>query len=160
MHEVARELEDPFTHPPNDLPAVDLQAEFNQRLLTAWDGCGAGDAVGGLGELRATDGVEELMASRAQRQRDASWRNKSVAGLALAEGIGGPAAHLSGPPLPMLARQGSRPNRFWEISSSSGSLQSLSARGPIGEAPPEPILSRHHSMPAASVATTSSPALL
>jgi hypothetical protein len=39
LHEVARTLEDPFLHPPNDLPAVGLQMEFNSRLLAAWDGC-------------------------------------------------------------------------------------------------------------------------
>ena len=37
LQEVARALEDPFVHPPNDLPANALQAAFNGRLLTTWD---------------------------------------------------------------------------------------------------------------------------
>ena len=37
LHKVARALEDPFVHPPNDLPANALQAAFNLRLLSAWD---------------------------------------------------------------------------------------------------------------------------
>ena len=37
LHKVARALEDPFVHPPNDLPANALQAAFNSRLLTTWD---------------------------------------------------------------------------------------------------------------------------
>jgi hypothetical protein len=46
--QVARELEDPFTHPPNDLPAPQLQHDFNARLLAAWDGCRADPR--GMGE--------------------------------------------------------------------------------------------------------------
>ena len=37
LHKVARALEDPFVHPPNDLAANALQAAFNCRLLTTWD---------------------------------------------------------------------------------------------------------------------------
>ena len=37
LQQVARALEDPFVHPPNDLPANALQAAFNGRLLTTWD---------------------------------------------------------------------------------------------------------------------------
>ena len=37
LHKVARALEDPFVHPPNDLPGNALQAAFNGRLLTTWD---------------------------------------------------------------------------------------------------------------------------
>lgn len=37
MQQVARALEDPFIHPPNDLPANALQAAFNSRLLTTFD---------------------------------------------------------------------------------------------------------------------------
>ncbi|KAL1504525.1 hypothetical protein AB1Y20_010927 [Prymnesium parvum] len=39
LHEVARILEDPFLFPPNDLPTVGLQMDFNSRLLAAWEGC-------------------------------------------------------------------------------------------------------------------------
>jgi hypothetical protein len=34
---VARALEDPFVHPPNDLPANAMQVTFNNRMLTTWD---------------------------------------------------------------------------------------------------------------------------
>ena len=37
LHKVARALEDPFVHPPNDLPANAMQAAFNLRLITTWD---------------------------------------------------------------------------------------------------------------------------
>lgn len=37
LHKVARALEDPFVHPPNDLPANAIQAAFNNRLLATWD---------------------------------------------------------------------------------------------------------------------------
>jgi len=37
LHQVARALEDPFVHPPNDLPATALQAAFNCRMLTTFD---------------------------------------------------------------------------------------------------------------------------
>ena len=35
--EVARELEDPFIHPPNEAPLVAVQQSFNARLLSGWD---------------------------------------------------------------------------------------------------------------------------
>ena len=34
--EVARELEDPFIHPPNEAPLVAVQQSFNARLLSGW----------------------------------------------------------------------------------------------------------------------------
>lgn len=37
FHEVARELEDPFLHPPNELPMVSLHNSFNNRMLTTWE---------------------------------------------------------------------------------------------------------------------------
>mmetsp|Transcript_23496 Transcript_23496/g.71904 ORF Transcript_23496/g.71904 Transcript_23496/m.71904 type:complete len:573 (+) Transcript_23496:605-2323(+) len=36
LYKVARELEDPFAHPPNDLPSCLMQTNFNERLLDAW----------------------------------------------------------------------------------------------------------------------------
>jgi predicted membrane chloride channel (bestrophin family) len=38
IHEVARELENPFRNVPNDLPVVTLQAEFNEALITMYAG--------------------------------------------------------------------------------------------------------------------------
>jgi len=35
LHEVARELEDPFVHPPNEAPLVSMQQSFNARLVAA-----------------------------------------------------------------------------------------------------------------------------
>ena len=36
LNEVARELEDPFIHPPNEAPLVAVQQSFNARLLSGW----------------------------------------------------------------------------------------------------------------------------
>jgi len=57
LHKVARVLEDPFVHPPNDLPANALQMAFNGRLLSTFDAvrgpydaisaCTNGDTNGG-----------------------------------------------------------------------------------------------------------------
>lgn len=38
MHEVARELENPFRNVPNELPLVTLQAQFNEALITMYAG--------------------------------------------------------------------------------------------------------------------------
>lgn len=38
LHEVARELENPFTHVPNDLPLTTYQAQFNEALVTIYAG--------------------------------------------------------------------------------------------------------------------------
>eukprot|EP00978_Attheya_sp_CCMP212_P001207 scaffold2529_cov57-Attheya_sp.AAC.3 len=38
LHEVARELEDPFFNIPNDLPLITFQAQFNEALLTMYAG--------------------------------------------------------------------------------------------------------------------------
>jgi hypothetical protein len=35
LNEVARELEDPYCFPPNDLPLARLQYQFNERILAA-----------------------------------------------------------------------------------------------------------------------------
>lgn len=34
LHEVARELENPFRNVPNDLPLLTYQAQFNEALVT------------------------------------------------------------------------------------------------------------------------------
>jgi|EP00966_Prymnesium_polylepis_P111825 hypothetical protein len=36
LHEVARELEDPFIHPPNVAPLSAIQKTFNKRLISTW----------------------------------------------------------------------------------------------------------------------------
>jgi hypothetical protein len=75
LYEVARELEDPFIHPPNEAPLVAVQQSFNQRLLSGWEaleGCYASECapegMEGLG-LRAitTGNVEALEAAWRQR---------------------------------------------------------------------------------------------
>lgn len=38
LHEVARELENPFRNVPNDLPICTLQAQYNEALLTMFNG--------------------------------------------------------------------------------------------------------------------------
>jgi len=37
FHEVARELEDPFLHPPNELPMISIHETFNTRLTATWE---------------------------------------------------------------------------------------------------------------------------
>ena len=111
MHEVARDLEDPFIHPPNDLPAADLQRDFNARLVAAWDGCQAGDAGGGFGggemlsERALTRSVDSLLRERKVRQREGAR-----------DGDEEPSAAAVAPDL---LRQKSTPNRFWETSATA-----------------------------------------
>lgn len=38
IHEVARELENPFHNVPNDLPLLTFQAHFNEALVTIYSG--------------------------------------------------------------------------------------------------------------------------
>lgn len=38
LHEVARELENPFRNVPNDIPICTLQAQYNEALLTMYNG--------------------------------------------------------------------------------------------------------------------------
>ena len=38
IHEVARELENPFRNVPNEIPVVTLQAQFNEALVTMYAG--------------------------------------------------------------------------------------------------------------------------
>eukprot|EP00548_Thalassiothrix_antarctica_P012172 CAMPEP_0194163454 /NCGR_PEP_ID=MMETSP0152-20130528/80054_1 /TAXON_ID=1049557 /ORGANISM="Thalassiothrix antarctica, Strain L6-D1" /LENGTH=366 /DNA_ID=CAMNT_0038873451 /DNA_START=544 /DNA_END=1644 /DNA_ORIENTATION=+ len=38
LHEVSRELENPFRKPPNEIPVCTLQAQFNEALVTAYSG--------------------------------------------------------------------------------------------------------------------------
>jgi len=38
LHEVSRELENPFRKPPNEIPVCTLQAQFNEALITAYSG--------------------------------------------------------------------------------------------------------------------------
>lgn len=48
LNEVAREIESPYVHEPNDLPLSRLQYQFNEMLLAVAAGAGAnnGDALG------------------------------------------------------------------------------------------------------------------
>lgn len=73
--QVARELEDPFIHPPNEAPLVAMQKSFNTRLLTCWDSLDRMYAdervpygMGGLG-LRAVTktGAESLLEAMGHR---------------------------------------------------------------------------------------------
>lgn len=38
LHEVAREIESPYLHVPNNLPLTNFQAQFNEALVTTWAG--------------------------------------------------------------------------------------------------------------------------
>ena len=128
--QVARELEDPFSHPPNDLPAVDLQRDFNARLLAAWDGANVGSrsfgqpaAEGdGAGAAEEEDGVASMLGERASRVGECAWLAESP------RATHGRAAC----PMPRLTRQSSTPNRFWTTSASgASSRQPLPAPHPL-----------------------------
>ena len=38
LHEVARELEDPFRNAPNDIPLCTLMAQYGEALITMYSG--------------------------------------------------------------------------------------------------------------------------
>jgi len=38
LHEVARELESPFLNAPNDIPLNNIQAQFNEAVITTFSG--------------------------------------------------------------------------------------------------------------------------
>ena len=74
LQQVARALEDPFVHPPNDLPANALQAAFNGRLLTTGDAIrtpaddDALTAEGSLGSPAPVHALRPWASSHAQGQ--------------------------------------------------------------------------------------------
>ena len=67
IHEVNRELEDPFLHGPNDLPLPTLQADLNNRLqsLDASKRCNRLTALKGS----LIDSVQRSVARRQQQQQ-------------------------------------------------------------------------------------------
>mmetsp|Transcript_34095 Transcript_34095/g.86578 ORF Transcript_34095/g.86578 Transcript_34095/m.86578 type:complete len:540 (-) Transcript_34095:154-1773(-) len=78
LYEVARELEDPFIHPPNEAPLVAVQQSFNARLLSGWDALDGAyasecvpDGMEGLG-LRAISTAQVEQLETAWRQRNGS----------------------------------------------------------------------------------------
>ena len=64
LHEVARELEDPFLHPPNEAPIGAVQTSFNKRLVSIWSG------LESLYRQQSDTGLVGLDASTAVRLRD------------------------------------------------------------------------------------------
>ena len=70
IHEVNRELEDPFLHGPNDLPLPTLQADLNNRLqsLDASKRCNRLTALKGS----LIDSVQNSVARRQQQQEAAA----------------------------------------------------------------------------------------
>lgn len=132
-------------HPPNDLPACDLQRDFNARLLAAWDGACAG-AQAGLATALASGaedaGLGRMLSERAARATESAWI---------------PTPPSSGPPSPrrQLTRQSSTPNRFWETSASAAGSTTSSLRARVHLAPPsegaEPPVAKSKSTPAALI---------
>jgi hypothetical protein len=110
MHEVARTLEDPFCHPPNDLPAVQLQKDFNARLLSSWDGTSAALAC----DLVPERGMRDLLRERMERLQDASLTvtDEDAARYGMSPASDRAAARLKRPK--------STPNRFFLRSAPSG----------------------------------------
>eukprot|EP00555_Chaetoceros_dichaeta_P000474 CAMPEP_0198278292 /NCGR_PEP_ID=MMETSP1447-20131203/66302_1 /TAXON_ID=420782 /ORGANISM="Chaetoceros dichaeta, Strain CCMP1751" /LENGTH=202 /DNA_ID=CAMNT_0043973367 /DNA_START=383 /DNA_END=991 /DNA_ORIENTATION=- len=62
LHEVARELENPFRNIPNDIPLNTLQAMFNESLLTVYSGYHPDHYWKG-DEYRARDAIHEVSPS-------------------------------------------------------------------------------------------------
>jgi hypothetical protein len=59
---VARELEDPFLHYPNEAPLVHYQNMFNRRLLVSWESLETGPSVCGVvGDLEPAKKVLEKL---------------------------------------------------------------------------------------------------
>ena len=67
IHEVNRELEDPFLHGPNDLPLPTLQADLNNRLHSL-DAPGRGNRLAAL-KREFADSVQSSVVRRQQRQQ-------------------------------------------------------------------------------------------
>mmetsp|Transcript_34166 Transcript_34166/g.104586 ORF Transcript_34166/g.104586 Transcript_34166/m.104586 type:complete len:309 (+) Transcript_34166:840-1766(+) len=88
LYSTASVLEDPFVHPPNDLPSVAMQRAFNARLMGVWDALrepslddqGGGPAGGGGGGVGGggSDAADE-QAWRTWRQWDMRCLAKLVA---------------------------------------------------------------------------------
>jgi len=87
MWNTARILEDPFVHPPNDLPSVAMQRAFNARLMGVWDALrdpalddvgGPAGGGGGGGGGGGSDAADE-QAWRTWRQWDTRCLAKLVA---------------------------------------------------------------------------------
>ena len=138
LHEVARTLEDPFLHPPNDLPAVGLQMEFNSRLLAAWDGC---HLPADLYDAEPEAGSpSSLLLERRVRRR--SSHRKESSGSPRREGsvVSGLQVGSCASPL---HRSRTSPNKFWDrsdrtfptsrrVNSGDSSSSYGSTSGPLG----------------------------
>jgi hypothetical protein len=108
------QLEDPFIHPPNDLPAEELQREFHARCLAAWDGCAAAADA----ELVPHAGLSRLILERGAAQRRcnvstvATPSANSDAASGRRDDADASGARRSARPL---KRDSTRPNRFWGL---------------------------------------------
>jgi len=102
MHEVATVLEDPFVNPPNDLPTVQLQEEFNERLVASWDGC---EAVFKADDRKAMQLPQSPLLDQLVKQHRRRRQDRSAASLARQQ------AGKRG-----IRRQSTSPNKFWEMS--------------------------------------------
>jgi len=63
LHEVSRELENPFKNIPNEIPLVTLQAMFNEALITLFSGYHPdhfwdGDEYAAYGEQKLKEGAD------------------------------------------------------------------------------------------------------
>ena len=84
FHEVARELEDPFVHPPNDLPLVSMHEIFNARVTASWEVIETDESITGDGERMRAAGLLGFSCTPASKLLD-DWRQRDT---------------LSGRPLP------------------------------------------------------------
>ena len=68
LHEVARELENPFQNVPNDIPANNFQAQFNEGLMTMYSGYHP-DAFWQVAQV-SVDGPSALTPAGVDRERE------------------------------------------------------------------------------------------
>mgnify|MGYP006140333565 CR=1 FL=1 len=74
LHKVARSLEDPFVHPPNDLPAQAMQSAFNQRLMSSMDALRVpADAELVVGEMQQERMAQVAEGSTGDRGTSPCW---------------------------------------------------------------------------------------
>eukprot|EP00540_Astrosyne_radiata_P010208 CAMPEP_0116829674 /NCGR_PEP_ID=MMETSP0418-20121206/4345_1 /TAXON_ID=1158023 /ORGANISM="Astrosyne radiata, Strain 13vi08-1A" /LENGTH=429 /DNA_ID=CAMNT_0004458705 /DNA_START=126 /DNA_END=1415 /DNA_ORIENTATION=+ len=75
LHEVARELENPFVNVPNDIPLNNFQAQFNEALMTMFSGWHP-DAYWDIVQPKV-DAISEGQSSSAARSKTLSEKSSS-----------------------------------------------------------------------------------
>ena len=120
FHEVARELEDPFVHPPNDLPLVSMHEIFNARVTASWDILEAEDAMTDEAERFRAAGLVGYSRTPASKLLD-DWKQRGTCG-ALPPADTPTSARLSIGERISARRNTSNMDRFFELQGTQGSI--------------------------------------